>query len=363
MEYRIVMEVKREIKGLTLNNRFFALPELIQFCEENIAAGIEPDWKLDVYRFILNFMNDSEVISQQTSGTTGARKTIKLPKKSMLASAKNTVDFFQLKEDDVAVLCLPIQYIAGKMMVVRALVAGLNLKLIQPSGTPDFNGIEKTDFCAMVPMQARNLLQKELWPKMKILILGGAETGPELIDKLQPLNTIIFETYGMAETCSHIALKRLNGGEAENAFSTLPEVKLSTDERDCLIIEAAYLPERIITNDRVEMVTPNQFKWLGRFDHVINSGGIKIQPEILEKKFQDILQNPCAILGMADELLGQKMVLVVETHEPFEKKMILAKLTPHFDKKMLPKEIYFVEKFPRNKSFKTDKRELKRKIG
>ena len=139
----------------------------------------------------------------------------------MLASAKNTVDFFQLKEGDVAVLCLPIKYIAGKMMVVRALLAGLNLKLIQPSGTPDFTGIEKTDFCAMVPMQASHLLQKNLWPKMKTLLLGGAETGPELLEQLQHLNTLVFETYGMAETCSHVALKQLNGTQRETAFTRL----------------------------------------------------------------------------------------------------------------------------------------------
>ncbi len=154
-----------EIKGLTLNDQFFALPEIIRFCKNEINAGAAPEWELGVYRFILDFLNDSEVIRQQTSGTTGARKTIEIPKKSMLTSAQNTVDFFQLEEGDVAVFCLPIQYIAGKMMVVRALLANLNLKLIQPSGTPDFTGIEKTDFCAMVPMQASNLLQKNLWPK------------------------------------------------------------------------------------------------------------------------------------------------------------------------------------------------------
>lgn len=351
-----------EIKGIILNDHFFSLPDLIQFCENEINSAKGAEWKLGVYHFILDFLNDSKVINQQTSGTTGNRRTIELPKKSMLASAKNTIDFFQLKENDVAVLCLPIQYIAGKMMVVRALLAGLNLKLIEPVGTPDFTGIEETDFCAMVPMQASNLLQKELWPEIKTLILGGAETRPELIEQLLQMETLTYETYGMAETCSHVALKQLNGKTPETNFFTLPEVQISTDERDCLVINATYLPEKVVTNDRVEMVASNRFKWLGRFDNVINSGGIKIQPEILETQFQKILQKPCAILGKPDELLGQKMVLVIESSEPFEKETILTNLIPHFDKKMLPKEIYFMKEFPRNKSFKVDRIELRKQI-
>jgi O-succinylbenzoic acid--CoA ligase len=356
------MKMDLEIKGLTLDNRFFELSGLIQFCENEINAGTEPEWKLDVYRFILDFLNDSKVIIQQTSGTTGARKTIELPKKSMLVSAKNTIEFFQLKQEDVAALCLPIQYIAGKMMVVRAFVAGLNLKLIQPSGTPGFSGIGKVDFCAMVPMQAGNLLKKKIWPEMKILILGGAETGIELLGQLQKLKTRVFETYGMAETCSHVALKRLNGQRPENTFIALPEVQLSTDERDCLVIETSYLPEKIITNDRVEMVSPNRFRWLGRFDNVINSGGIKIQPETLEKQFLEILQKPCAVIGKPDELLGQKIVLVVETSQNENPEQTIKKLAPYFDRKLLPKAVYFIKRFPRNKSFKINRKVLKQRI-
>jgi o-succinylbenzoate---CoA ligase len=347
------------ITGLTLNNRFFTLTELIQFCNNEINANTEPEWKLDVYRFILDFLDDSDVIVQKTSGTTGEQKTIELAKKSMLASAKNTVDFFQLKGGDMVVLCLPIQYIAGKMMVVRALIAGLNLKLIQPSGTPDFEGRGKIDFCAMVPMQASNLLQKNSWPDIKTLILGGAETRPELIEQLQQLKTKTYETYGMAETCSHVALKQLNGKTPETTFTVLPDVQISTDERDCLVINATYLTEKVVTNDRVDMVVPNRFKWLGRFDNVINSGGIKIQPEILEKQIQEILQKPCAVIGKPDKLLGQKVVLVVETNEPLDPDQMLAKLAPHFDKKILPKKIHFIKIIPRNRSFKIDRNEVK----
>ncbi|QGY44696.1 AMP-binding protein [Maribellus comscasis] len=351
-----------EIKGLTVNNQYFTKTELLRFCESEIATGSAPGWKLDVYRFILDFLGDSTTIQQQTSGTTGAEKTIELSKIAMLTSAQNTVDFFHLKEGDWAVLCLPVQYIAGKMMVVRALLAGLNLKLIHPTGTPDFAGIGHIDFCAMVPMQATHLLEKNLWPNIKTLILGGAETGSDLLAQLQQVETQVFETYGMAETSSHVALKKLNGKDVEDTFTALPDVQLSTDERDCLVIETTYLPGKIITNDRVEMVSPNKFKWLGRFDNVINSGGIKIQPETLEKQFEDILQKTCTVLAFPDELLGQKMVLVVETSEKVISEEILEKLALHFDRKLLPKAVFFVAEFPRNKSFKIDRKALSKLV-
>ena len=350
-----------EIEGLKLNHRFLPKNELKTFCREEIAENKNPVWKLDIFRFILDFLSDSEFIFQQTSGSTGIPKTIQLSKRAMLESAKMTTDFFQLKKLDNAVLCLPIKYIAGKMMVVRALFAELNLILIKPSGTPDFSNIGKIDFCAMVPMQAANLLEQNKWPNIKTLILGGAETSPELTEKLQSVKTKIFETYGMAETCSHIVLKKINGKNPEEYFTALPGIRISHDNRECLEIEAPFLNEKIITNDIVELVSENKFRWIGRFDTIINSGGIKIQPEILEKKITEILQKPCIIIGKPDELLGQKIVLIVET-EPEDPTIILEKLTPFFDKKMLPKTIRFMRELPRNKSFKIDRGELKKII-
>jgi len=349
-----------DVKGLTLDNYFFKPAGLIRYCTDKIERGKHPAWKLGVYRFILDFLDDSGIIIQKTSGTTGKPKTIELPKNAMLASAKNTVHFFNLKEGDVAALCLPIEYIAGKMMVVRALVAGMKLELTGPSAEPDFTTIRKVDFCAMVPMQASNLLKTNSFPKIKTLILGGAETNPELTGQLQQTGSLVYETYGMAETCSHVALKKLTGKHTEKVFAALPGIQLSTDNRNCLVIEAPYLSERIITNDCIEMVVPNQFKWLGRFDNVINSGGLKIQPENLEKQFQELLKKPCAIIGKPDKLLGQKMVLVVETAVTEEKQKLHAKLTAYFERKMLPKEIYLIQELPKNKSYKIDREALKK---
>ncbi len=351
--------MKGIIKGLTVDGNYCQLPELIRFCQSEVEKATLPRWKLDVFLFILDFLSSSGTIAQKTSGTTGTPKNIQLSKKSMLVSAKNTIGFFRLKKNDVAVLCLPVQYIAGKMMVVRAMLAGLDLKLVHPSGTPDFTGIGKIDFCAMVPMQATNLLNKKTWPNIKTLILGGAETGNELRNRSQDISTQVFETYGMAETCSHVALKKINGEVPDDNFSALPGVKLSTDQRGCLTVEADYLPEKITTNDCVEITAPNSFKWLGRFDNIINSGGIKIQPEVLEQEIMEILQTPCAIVGEPDELLGEKIVLAIEATEPQAPEVVIKKLSPHFDRKLLPKRVCFVSSLPRNRFYKLDRTLLK----
>ncbi len=353
--------MNQKIKGLAINGRFFSPNELKEFCREEISKNINPVWKLDIFSFILDFLSDTEFINQLTSGSTGSPKTIQLPKNAMLKSAENTVSFFNLEPNQKAVLCLPVKYIAGKMMIIRAFLAQMNLILIEPDGTPDFSNLNEVDFCAMVPMQAANLLEQNKWPELKTLILGGAETPLWLAEKLQRVETKIFETYGMAETCSHIALKQINGENPQQVFTTLPGIRISKDERDCLVIDTPFLKEKIITNDCVELVSENTFKWLGRIDNVINSGGIKIQPEILEKKFEDILQKPCIILSEPDEVLGQKVVLIIETIETEDPNQILKKLAPFFDNKMLPKSVRFLNEFPRNKSFKIDRGVLKNK--
>ncbi len=357
------MIINQEIKGLTLNERFFLPNELEEFCRDEIFRNKSPEWELDVYRFILDFLSDTEFILQQTSGSTGTPKTIQLSKQAILKSAENTIEFFNLRKNQTAVLCLPVKYIAGKMMIVRAFLAEMNLILIEPASLPDFSNLGKIDFCAMVPMQAAKLMELNKWPDIKTLILGGAETNPELTDKLQAVETTVFETYGMAETCSHVALKQINGKFPHSVFTALPGISLSTDERDCLVIDAPFLPEKILTSDRVEMVAQNQFKWLGRIDNMINSGGIKIQPEILEKKIESILQLMCAVIAVPDDLLGQKLVLVVESEIEMNPEKIIQKLSTEIDRKSLPKTVFFLPELPRNSSFKIDRLKLKNLIS
>jgi len=349
--------------GLTLNNRVFTASELLSFCKEKIVGSDSPEWELDVYRFILDFLSDSDYVSQKTSGTTGAPKTIRLSKQTMYKSAQLTTTFFGLKRDQLAVLCLPVQYIAGKMMVVRALYAGLKLFLSEPSSSPDFLGLEKIDFCAMVPMQASNLLEQKKWPPVKTVILGGAETNPNLASRLQQENSQVYETYGMAETCSHVALKRLTGDCPENWFSALPGVKLEQDKRGCLIIEAPFLPEKVVTNDCVQFKSETQFKWTGRYDNLINTGGIKVQPEELEEKISKILHLPSALIGQPDQKLGYKITLFVETEEDLVLSDVVAKLAPQMKKNTLPKTLYCIKRLPRNQFFKIKRTELRKLLN
>jgi O-succinylbenzoic acid--CoA ligase len=246
---------------------------------------------------------------------------------------------------------------------VRALLGELNLLLVEPSSAPDIPNTGKIDFCAMVPMQAMNLLNRGKWPNIKIVIIGGAKTNPELVRKIKNIDTVIYETYGMAETCSHIALKPLNGKNADIHFSILPQVKIDTDIRGCLTIEWEILPEKLITNDYVEIISENKFKWLGRYDNIINSGGIKIQPETLETQFSEILGIPCVLIGKADPILGEQIVMILESTIKINTNSVLKKLNPLFEKKILPKSIICLNKFPRNKSFKIDRILLKKLIN
>ncbi|VAW17763.1 O-succinylbenzoic acid--CoA ligase [hydrothermal vent metagenome] len=347
--------VLTDFQSLAINNRLYTVDKLILFCSEEIKKGDLPEWKRGVYQFILDFLDGSDFIIQETSGTTGKKKSVRIPKKAMVGSAKLTIKVLKLKPYDTALLCLPIEYIAGKMVVVRSLCAGLNLLLTEPSGTPGTGSIEPVDFCALVPLQVYNLLNTNLLSRIRTLIIGGAEIGGALEREIQKFPNRVFETYGMAETCSHVALRRVNGKNRESNFKALPGVRLSLDTRGCLVIQAPFLEGKVITNDLVELVTANTFKWLGRYDNIINTGGIKVHPEILEEKIQGILNVPCAIIGKPDLVLGQKIVLFVETEHKIEKDAITELLKCRLDKKLVPKEVYTLGKFPRNASYKIDR--------
>jgi O-succinylbenzoic acid--CoA ligase len=352
-------------KGLTINRRRFSFKELLTFSQDKIASLTTLPWETEIYRFIITWLGDCDDILQYSSGTTGKSKEIRLSKQSLLDSAKNTCRFFNLQTGQTALLCLPVAYIAGKMMIVRCMVGELNLQIIEPTGTPDIPGIQQIDFCAMVPLQVINTLNSRhnLLPINK-LIIGGAGISYELEKMLLPVTSEVYATYGMAETCSHVALRRLNGVGRQEAFQALPGVTLARDERDCLVISATYLPGQVVTNDLVEFTGPGFFKWLGRYDNLINSGGIKIVPEEIEATIMANTRRECIVIGLNDRKLGQKLVFVFEK-SPIKKPVSSLKtalengLPPHWR----PKKIICVEKFPRNNSFKVDRRMLSEMIS
>ncbi len=294
------------------------------------------DFEKPVGNFLLDWFDSKSFIEVQTSGTTGTPKLLRIDKEAMVNSALATGDFFDLAPGNKALHCLPVKYVAGKMMLVRAMILGLDLDFVAPSLRPLENNEEMYDFVAMVPIQAQHSL-KEL-KKVKILIVGGAKMNKPLENALAKLPTEVFETYGMTETITHIAAKRAG----ESAFTVLPNVTISYDERNCMVIHAPRISnEVIITNDIVELINENQFVFLGRFDNVINSGGIKLIPEQIEEKLSSKIENRFYVIGKPDKDLGEKLILVIEG----AKQEIDPAIFDGLDKYEKPKEIVFVPKF------------------
>ncbi len=353
-----------KIDSLTIHNHAYSQQTLTELCDSKIRSNETPAWEKEVYAFILQWLDDSDTIIQYSSGTTGKSKMIRLQKLAMVRSAESTCRFFKLTRGQTAALCLPMEYIAGKMMVVRSIVCGLNLYLTEPKSKPDFHDIEKIDFCAMVPFQVANTWPaKNDLPPIRILIIGGAEISKEMEYLAKDIPAEVYATYGMAETCSHIALRKINGLNPDKSYKALPGIKLETDKRNCLVIKASYLPEPVITNDQVHLEGNGRFRWVGRFDNLINSGGIKIVPEEVEAALAEKTGVEFALIGLPDPKLGQRLVLVTEKNkEPIADDIIRSELALIIPAKLMPRHIVRIEKFPRNTSFKIDRLQLTRSV-
>lgn len=321
--------------------------------------------KEDITCFIKNWLNTFDYIDVKTSGSTGTPKTIPLKKNAFVESALQTIKFFKLQEGDSVLLCLPVKFIAGKMMLMRAWIAGLNLISINPSLNP-FTHISKQiilNFAAMTPMQVSSVLDgddgKKKINRIKNLIIGGAPVNNNLEKKLQTLTTACYATYGMTETLSHVALKKLNGADKSNSYKALPGITFNIDNRNCLVINAPKLSDNlIVTNDVVELLWTNEFLWKGRYDNVINSGGIKIFPEELEKKLENILNRNYFFGSIPDEQIGERVILVIEGEkfDPATEKMFTDFLVTNFEKYQQPKKIFFTDNFVYTKTGKINRK-------
>ncbi|MBA0884889.1 AMP-binding protein [Flavobacterium undicola] len=299
--------------------------------------------------FLLDWFDANAYIDLQTSGTTGSPKIIRKSKQALVNSALATGDFFELKPGDSALCCLPVQFIAGKMMLVRSLILGLAVDFVSPNSYPLANIDKEYDFVAMVPLQVQNSLN-ELY-KVKKLIIGGAKTDSSLEEKLLGINTKVYETYGMTETITHIAAKRIG----EQAFSILPNVSISQNENDCLVIDAPQVSEeRLFTNDLVQIINDNQFVLLGRIDNVVNSGGIKLIPEKIEEKLADAIPARFFVGGIPDTDLGEKLVLLIEGAKQELDESIFTIL----DKYEKPKAIFFIPEFDTTESGKIKRKAI-----
>lgn len=303
--------------------------------------------------FLAEWKNKSSKLLVHTSGSTGKPKPIWVEKQKMLNSAHITCDFLGLKPGDTTLLCMPLDYIAGKMVVVRSLERGMKLISVKPNGHPLASLSEPPTFAAMVPLQVYNSLKVEkernLLRQIRHLIIGGGAIDDQLAKELKDFPNHVWSTYGMTETLSHIALRQINGNEASDWYTPFDNVKISQAADGCLIINAPHVHDGTLsTNDRVETrINPNtgkkQFRVLGRKDNVIDSGGIKIQIEEVETILIPFLKDRFAITKATDEKFGEIVVLATESHDMANVAETCANVLPKY---WIPKEYRHVDKIP-----------------
>ncbi len=354
---------------LCFNGQTLKGSDLINFCNTKLKNPQTCKWEIPVFEFILDWLDKSESIVVSTSGSTGVPKQIRLKKKHMINSAEATAKALDLKANQTALLALSADYIAGKMMIVRSFVIGLNLIVVEPEGNPLKNLDERIDFTALVPLQLSNILnsksQIKKLQKIENVLIGGSAIDESLIRKFSTFKNHFYSSYGMTETCTHIALRKLNGINPDKYYKSLGDVKISIDDRSCLVIESENLSDKkLITNDIVTLISESEFVINGRYDHIINSGGIKVSPEAIEHKLKKFIKNNFMVTSVPDIKLGEKIILVIESDQSNLNELYNlwkktdSVLKPH----EIPKLIEFFMPFPLTPSGKIDRKALQDKI-
>lgn len=343
----------------------------IEYSISDIKQGTLPNFDASEYapvQFCRDWINGKEEFVLSTSGSTGSPKKIFATRQQLKASAQLTASYLNLKKEYTSLVCLDTRYIAGIMMLVRSMETGMNMYVVEPTANP-FEKIPKNvsiDFAALVPYQLEAILQSEHKRRLnalKIVIIGGAPVSDNLRKSLAELDCSFYSTYGMTETLSHIALQKLNGTDVQNFFQVLPGISLRTDERGCLVIHAPHInPEPIITNDLVELLAADKFRWLGRVDNVINSGGVKVIPEKIESMIEPMmsslgLSNRFFIGGLPDAALGQKVILLLEGEKlsSSQEENLRQQLKVSLSRYEIPKSIHYIPIFIQTDTGKINK--------
>jgi len=323
--------------------------------------GQAKDWKQEIYGFAEEWLDEEkDEFLVPTSGSTGKAKKIMIHRSQMIQSAISTGDYLKLKPGNKALFALPAQFIAGKMMMVRAFVLGLDLYCFPPKVSVLLEVKHPFEFAALIPLQIQFGLDAQLISKIELLgqiIIGGAPLAESYTEQLIGIKSQCYATYGMTETITHIAMKKLNGKNVSPYIECLPGISVEVDEKDCLQIFSDRLPQKITTtNDRVRIMSNVQFEVLGRADFVINSGGLKIQPEEIEEKLRSLLDQSFMIGYKSDSILGQKLVLMIEAdEEQVDLKELQLKMDEVLPKNKIPKEMVFVDTLFKTENYKIDR--------
>ncbi len=340
-------------KQLWINGRLVQLDSIIA-AEETPRTEFEGT----TFRFIQQWFSPQHEFPITTSGSTGTPKQITITREQMIASCMQTAEALHLRKYMTCLVCIDTKYIGGLMMLVRAFTLGMKIFAVDPCANP----LQKipidqcVNFTAFVPLQIEKILGSKhphLLESIETAIIGGAPLHPDTVHELDKYTCRFYLTYGMTETISHIALQRLNGPTRETSFCALPGVNIARDERECLVINAPYLPQPIYTNDVVELITNDRFRWLGRWDNIINTGGVKVNPEKIEAAVADAFAQtggrriPFFVHGINDKILGSKITLFVEGKDEEETaaraalEYVRDRLAP-FE---IPKQISVISKF------------------
>ena len=333
MQYKIQTEV-------------YTLEALKIKCDKVLLDINLPEWEREIWLFIQFFIDEKVTyFINKTSGSTGIPKEIIILKKHAIASATKTISFFQLQKNDRLHLCMHAKYIGAKMMIVRALIGEMQLTYSEPKADALSEIDIPVDFCACVPLQLVQMLEKNSLGNIfiKTLLIGGGAVDEKIKSRLENHTTNYYQSFGMTETISHIALQQININAT--SYQALDGIHITKNENNCLIIDAPDIGvHHLLTNDIIELGDENKFIWLGRFDNIINSGGIKINPEVLEQKIQHLINQPFIISSLPDSKLGNKLVLIIETNT-VNKEDLFSQLQQGIDKYEVPKEIYFLPQF------------------
>ena len=348
--------------ALEIGNQVFSGQQLIEAVQNNHFDFGEA-WQKSIVLFLKEWFDAQEEIIVKTSGSTGTPQIIRLSKSKMKISAAMTCDYFGLNPLDKALLCLSAENIAGKMMLVRAIERGLHLIAVNPVGCSLSSITKRVKFAAMVPIQVQNCLDNNCLNKTEKLLIGGVSVSDKMQERLKDLPVECYSSYGMTETMSHVAIKKLNGADASEWYEGLTGIGFSLDDRGCLQIEALGLGIQMLqTNDLCELRGGHHFKWLGRLDFIINSGGVKVSPEPLEKLLSPFMPFPFFITGIPDEKFGEQVVLLIEARsaELIPVNQIL-QIISEWPKYQRPKDIYFLPEFAYTPSGKIDRNASKTK--
>ncbi len=330
------------------------------FSAENVRQALgNTEGNNEIVDFLERWCNKSATITLKTSGSTGTPKVIEAQKTHMLASAKRTCSFFGLETKSVMLLCLPATYIAGQMMIVRAMVSGANLLVVSPRGNIVDQINQPIDFAAMVPNQVlKNLTSAQKFNQIKTLIIGGGKVGYNIVNQLSEITTTCYETFGMTETLSHIAVRKIWPNVQPNFVAFDGVLVSATNNNNLVISDNSLNISQMQTNDIVRIISATEFEWLGRTDFVINSGGIKTSPESIEQILEPLIGKQLCITSKPDEKLGNRIVLVVEG----EKTNITTQLNileQKVSRYSVPKEVIWINQLPRNKNGKLDRLALR----